>query len=134
MATRKTREGGSEVLVRPGGGLPRRGPMMPNRRAGRPRAVLAKATRRAAAASRRALGPLHLLKATPRTATVYTKHLAIFFEWMKAEGITIPSRTEYFDDMSPSSFNTAGKRANLAASSVTSCPACSGRAQGSRAR
>jgi hypothetical protein len=73
--------------------------MMPNQRAGRPRVVLAKATRRATAASRRALGPLHLLKVTPRTATVYTKHLATFFEWMKAEGIVIPSRTEYFDDI-----------------------------------
>ena len=67
------------------------------RGAGRPRAVLAKASRKANAEARKALGSLASLRVSPRTATHYTKALEVFFNWMRAEDIALPQEPDEFD-------------------------------------
>ena len=67
------------------------------RGAGRPRAVLAKASRLATAQSRQQLGPLASLRVGPRTAARYRKALLIFFNWMRSEGLPLPTEVDDFD-------------------------------------
>ena len=71
--------------------------MTKSRGAGRPRAVLAKASRLATAQARQQLGPLASLRVGPRTAARYRKALLIFFNWMRSEGLPLPTEVDDFD-------------------------------------
>ena len=63
----------------------------------RPRAVAAKASRAANAASRRKLGTLASRRVQARTLTRYNAALAHFFGWMSEENEQLPVRTEDLD-------------------------------------
>ena len=66
------------------------------RRAGRPRAVLAKATRHERALARQKIGRLENLRIKPATAARYVKAVQGFFRWCQALSIRIP-----FGDLRP---------------------------------
>jgi len=67
------------------------------RGAGRPRATLAKANRVEVIRSRRQLGSLAALRVGPRTAKRYQYSLRCLFEWMRSEGLSLPSEEDEMD-------------------------------------
>ena len=71
--------------------------MMPGRGAGRPRALVAKATKAERARERQKAGTLQELRVSARTAKRYTRALETFFRWAHSDGRHLPHNVDDLD-------------------------------------